>query len=903
MASLITSRNCDPFIYLFVQDRAYPAAGQHRGAFAMKPDEAVAERVYAAERDVAIVRMGVIALNSLVYFLLLDRSLVTQWLALPALSVAWLYGLFVCLVRPYRRFPVFLSSNLTVAADAVLINLWLYATGGFESPFFVLFYISIAAVAYRWNGRDTMLAAAFYSASYILLLIVDGEVAGHWAEITVRLGYVFLVAALGVLLSGEVIDQIRAKVELRKIAAALEDSEERFRRLSEITLEGVTIHEQGIMLDVNHALAAMLGYEEREMIGRSVLDFIAPESREEALAKMSLPPGEPRESVGLRKDGSTFPIEVLARDYYYEGRGVRVASVRDITERVAAERALRVSEGQFRALIENASDFIIIIDRTGVIQYVSPSVTRLMDFKEDEIVGTSGFSWVHPDDLENLTGIFQRRLVEHGVGVPIEFRIRTREGSWRILEAIGNFDLLDSPTLAGVILNARDITDRRQAEETVKRLAYHDVLTGLPNRAFFEDCLRARLSLAEENGDVLGVLFVDVDHFKLVNDSLGHIGGDDLLQIISAELKELMRDGDVVARVGGDEFVVLLSGIKDAEDAVEIARRIVAHLDKRRVIRGRELRVTTSIGISVYPQQGEDADTLIAHADIAMYEAKDRGRNNYRLYSSAMKADVVGRLTLENDLRNGLDRGELEIYYQPIVDAVSERIVAAEALVRWRHPDRGLVCPDEFVPYASESALIVALDEWVLRNACVQASTWRQAGHDIQVTVNLSSRTLQREDLVELVERVLGNASLDPARLVLEITEGAVMSDVESIVVALRRLRAMGVSISVDDFGTGYSSLSYLKRFPINSVKIDRSFVGDVTEDENDAAIVSTIITMAHSLKLLVVAEGVESPEQLAFLKARGCDQLQGYLFARPAPALALDTLMAKGGTREASAT
>ena len=570
----------------------------------MKPDEAVAERVYAAERDVATVRMAVIALNSIVYFLLLDRSLTTPWLALPVLSVAWLYGLFVCIARPYRRFPILLSSYLTVAADAILINLWLYATGGYESPFFVLFYISVAAVAYRWNGRDTMLAAAFYSASYMLLLAIDGEMAGNWAQITVRIGYVFLAAALGVLLSGEVIDQIRAKVELRKTAAALEESEERFRRLSEITLEGVAIHETGIMIDVNHALAIMLGYEVEEMIGRSALDFIAPESRDEALANMSAPPGGPRHYVGLRNDGSTFPIEVLAREYQYEGRDVRVVSVRDVTERVAAESALRGSEAQFRALIENASDFIIIIDRTGVIRYVSPSVVRMMGFTEDEIVGTSSFSWVHPEDREYLIAIFQRRLVEHGVGVPIEFRIRRRDGSWRILEAIGNFDLLDSPTLAGVILNARDITDRRQAEEAVKRLAYHDALTGLPNRAFFEDCLRTRLAGAKTNGDVLAVLFVDVDHFKLVNDTLGHIGGDELLQVISGELKELIRDGDTVARVGGDEFVVLLSGIKDEKDAVDTARRILARLDKRRVIRGRDLRVTTSVGISMYPEHG-----------------------------------------------------------------------------------------------------------------------------------------------------------------------------------------------------------------------------------------------------------------------------------------------------------
>jgi diguanylate cyclase (GGDEF)-like protein/PAS domain S-box-containing protein len=853
-------------------------------------DEAVAERVFAAERDVAWVRLAVVALNTIVYFTLLDSSLITAWLALPTIAVALTYSAFVCFAQPYRRFPVLLSSYATVVADAVLINIWLYATGGWDSPFFVLFYISVAAVAYRWNTRDTIFASIVYSASYVALFVVDGQTSGHWTEIVVRCAYIGLVAMIGGLLTTEVGEQIRAKVELRKTAAKLEESEERFRRLSEVTVEGVVIHERGVILDANHAIASMLGYEEGEMIGRSVIDFVAPESREEATAGLQTPPsGVPRQLVGLRKDGSTFPIEVHAREYKMDRRDVRVVAVRDITERVAAEQALRVSEAQFRALIENASDFIIIIDRGGIIRYVSPSIIRLMGVPEDEIVGTSGFSWVHPDDLENLIGIFQRRIEERGVGVPIEFRVRRADGSWRILEAIGNFDQLDSPSLGGVILNARDITDRREAENAVKRLAYSDPLTGLPNRAFLENELHQRLDEAKQRGEALAVLFVDIDHFKLVNDSLGHVGGDELLQLFGEELKELIRDGDMVARVGGDEFVVLLTGIKDAKDAVYTARRIISRLDKRRMVQSRELRVTTSVGISVYPEHGEDPEMLIANADIAMYQAKDSGRNGYRMYSAAMKEDVVGRLTLESDLRNALDRSELVLHYQPIVDATSERIVAAEALVRWEHPERGLVYPDKFVPFAQESALILSLDEWVLKSACFQATRWRQAGYDLQVTVNLSSRTIHRDDLVDLVETALSLARLDPSALVIEIIEGSVMTDVEASVAKLLRLRNMGVGISVDDFGTGYSSLSYLKRFPVDSVKIDRSFVGDVTEDENDAAIVSTIISMAHSLKLQTVAEGVETRAQLAFLEAHGCDKVQGYLFSPALPAAELE--------------
>ena len=816
----------------------------------------------------------------------------TPSIALPILSIAWVYALFVCLAKPYQRFPILLSSYFTVAVDAVLINLWLYATGGFNSPFAPLFYVSIAAVAYRWNGRDTIIVGTLFSASYLALLAAEHDLAGNWAEITVRIGYVFLLAALGALLSGEVSDQIRAKIELRKTASALEESEERLRRLSEVTLEGVAIHQDRTIQDVNHALAVMLGYEAREMIGRSALDFIAPESREQAVVSMAAEGGEPEQCLGLRKDGSRFPIELISREYHHKECNAGVIAIRDVTERIAAENALRESEAKFRALIENASDFIIILDKGGLIRYVSPSVLRMMDIEEGEIVGTNGFAWVHPDDLGELASIFERRLVERGVGVPIEFRVRRSDGTWRLLEAIGNFDLLDSPTISGLILNARDITDRRQAEDAVRRLAYHDVLTGLPNRAFFEELLRTRLSRPLVGDDGMAVLFVDVDHFKLVNDTLGHVGGDELLRTVSTELNQLMREGDIVARVGGDEFLVLLSGVSDEGDATATARRILARLDKRRVIRGRELRVTASIGISVHPGHGDDPDALIASADIAMYEAKYRGRNGYRLYSPAMKDDVVERLRLENELRNAIDREELRLFFQPIVDAGSERIVAAEALLRWRHPERGLVYPDQFVPFASESALISILDEWVLKGACLEASAWRRRGHDVQVTVNLSSRSLQRDDLVDLVRGSLDEAGLTAASLVIEITEGAVMTNVDSIVSELLRLRQMGVHISVDDFGTGYSSLSYLKRFPIDSVKIDRSFVAGVPDDESDAAIVSTIISMAHSLKLMAVAEGVESREHLAFLRSRGCDQLQGYFFAKPMPADAFFTML-----------
>ena len=976
-------------------------------------DETVGEKFYAAEKDAATIRIAVIALNSVVYVFLMSWEHVIPWLADGLLSLAWVYALVVYFVQPYRRFPILLSSYFTTVTDAVLITAWLHATGGVDSPFWVLWYVSIAAVAYRFNGRDTMAAAGLYSTSYVLLLAAEGQLSGHWADVTLRVGYVFLMGALCVLLSGEVSDQIRAKFESRKIAAQaaaaeakfrgllesapdpiiiangegrivivnaevervfgytrdeilnqpvevlvpealrsahaaswndyashperremgagtelrgrrkdgaefpveirlspttidegllvtavirdvterkrvraeLEDSEERFRRLSEVTLEGVVIHESGFIIDVNRALADMFGYDETEMIGQPAIKFLAPESREAGLANLAAAPEGVRRYTGLRKDGSTFPVEVLARDYRLNGRSVRVTAARDITERLGAEEALRESEARFRALIENASDFIIIIDKSAAIRYVSPSVVRMLGYDEGELVGRSCFEFVHPEDVTELVEIFGRRLVERGVGVPIEFRTRRADGSWRILEATGNFDLIDAPELGGVILNARDITERRQAEEAVKRMAYHDSLTGLPNRALFADRLRIALAQTQRSNLMLGVVFLDIDHFKLVNDTLGHIGGDELLQRVGQELSLLVREGDTVARVGGDEFVLLLSGMEDPQDAIDIAGRILSKLDKRRVILGRELRITTSIGISVYPDHGEDADTLLANADIAMYQAKDRGRNAFQVYSPAMKQHVVERLALENDFRNALERDEFVTFFQPIVDIRNGEVIAAEALVRWQHPDRGPILPDAFIPVITDSDLIVALDEFVLRSSCAHAVAWRADGlGDLQVTVNLSARSLQRRDLVELVERLVDETGLPADSLALEITEGAVMANMEAAVESLRRLRELGVAVSVDDFGTGYSSLSYLKRFPIDSVKIDRSFIRDVTTDPNDAAIVSTIIAMGHSLNLRVIAEGVETEEQLAFLYDRGCDEFQGYLFAKPLP-------------------
>lgn len=515
--------------------------------------------------------------------------------------------------------------------------------------------------------------------------------------------------------------------------------------------------------------------------------------------------------------------------------------------------------------------------------------------------------FVHPDDVDafeaNVSSQMASDRPRH-----LEYRIIRKDGEVRVLSSHskGVFDARGK--LVRVRGTVQDITERRQAEDRMRTLALYDTLTGLPNRQFFKEQLDHSLALAQRLKLSLAVLVLDIDRFQRINESFGHGVGDQLLKEAGTRLTRILRDADYVARVenasethnvarlGGDEFTIMLTGLTQAEDVAKVARRLLDEIAQPVQLNGQEIVVTASIGIAVFPTDGTDTDTLLKNADSAMYFAKGQGKNNYQFFSAPMNTRSFQKLSLENGLRKALEREELVLHYQPKVDAGGGGIVGVEALVRWKHPDLGMVPPGDFIPLAEETGLIVPIGEWVLGEACRQLSAWRADGFaDLTMAVNMASQNFAQKDFVKHVIACIRSAGLVPGGVEIEVTESVLMQDVEATIATLRALKEGGIALSVDDFGTGYSSLSYLKRFPIDTLKIDRSFVRDVMINREDAAITSAIITLAKRLDMQVVAEGVETAEQAAFLRHEGCHLMQGYFFGRPAAPVDLTALLGAG--------
>jgi diguanylate cyclase (GGDEF)-like protein/PAS domain S-box-containing protein len=564
----------------------------------------------------------------------------------------------------------------------------------------------------------------------------------------------------------------------------------------------------------------------------------------------------------------------------------------DLTERLETEEALRLRD---RA-VEASVDPVLIVSATDPempLIYVNAAFERVTGYRRDEVLGRNCRLLQSSDREQPELDKIRRAISEERDGQAL-LRNYRKNGSlfWNMLYVTPVRDPR-SGAVTHFVGVQHDITELKRYQDELEHQANYDALTGLANRNLLKDRLHQQLALANRYKRAFSIAFIDLDNFKLINDSLGHEVGDRLLRMCGERLAGCVRDGDTVARPGGDEFVLLVAERNNERGAYRVVQRVMTALAPPFQIDNREFNVTCSVGIASFPRDGQDAETLLRNADTAMYRAKDSGRNTFQLYSSEMNVNVGERLAVETDLRRALERDELRLHYQPKVEMKSGRIIGTEALLRWQHPARGMILPGKFIPVAEESSLIVRIGEWVIRTACAQNVAWHKAGlPPIPIAVNISARQLHDKDLVPTVRGALAASGLEAKYLEIELTESAVMLSVDKAMSTLSELRAMGVQVSLDDFGTGYSSLSHLKRFPVTRLKIDQSFVRDIPTDVDDAAIVRAIIVVAEELSLSVTAEGVETAQQAAFLAARNCGEAQGFYFARPAPANEIHSLL-----------
>ena len=694
--------------------------------------------------------------------------------------------------------------------------------------------------------------------------------------------------------------QLNDEITYRKqMEEALRESEAQYRALFEGSPDAILLAdpETGIILDANPGACQLLARPHEQVIGLHQSEIHPPRKEaysrevfiqhvEDALEQKRL---HPIENTVLRPDGSEVPVEVLAQMVTIKGKKILQGVFRDITGRKMTEQKLEESIERFRRLSEAGFEGIIVIEHETIVD-ANTRMAEIFACKFMDLIGREVFDFVAPESLASV-----ENHIRLGSEELYEFSAKRKDGSIFSAEAQGRYLPYEGRMLR--VTAIRDITKRKEAEKQIRYMAYYDSLTGLPNRTFYRELVSRALLLAKRHKWTIAVLFIDLDNFKRINDTLGHDVGDQLLRIVGDLIKTCIRKSDyiarsekdelenVVSRLGGDEFIVLLNEIAHAEDASVVARRILKELARPLTLAGHEVFVTASIGIALYPLDGTDTENLLKNADVAMYHAKNQGRNNYQFYTKSMNDTALQRLDLENDLRKALDRGEFLLYYQPVVDVRTRTIYGAEALVRWKHPNRGMISLEEFIPLAEETGLIVPIGEWVLHTACSQNRAWQNVGSKpFRVAVNLSSRQFYQEDLIAVVSNTLRDTGLDPQYLELRITESTIMKNPGDAATTLQKLKGMGIYLSIDDFGAGYSSLGNLRKFSLDTLKIDRSFVMNITTDNDNAAITTAIIAMAHSLRLGVIAEGVESEDQQSFLHELKCDAVQGFLFSRPVP-------------------
>ena len=687
-----------------------------------------------------------------------------------------------------------------------------------------------------------------------------------------------------------------------------QDFENRTRYLFENNPNPMWIYDMETLgfLAVNQAAINHYGYSEDEFLSMTVQDIRPPEDIPkllEVIAKVSTGFSVPEVWRHCKKDGTQIFVDVSAHTLDYQNRKCELILVNDVTQKIQSEEALKRAEAKYRGIFEHAIEGIFQSTVDGRFLIANPMLAEIYGYvsPEDLITNLTDIEhqlYVDPQRRLELIKLLEEqeevKLFESEVYRQDKSIIWTSENIHAVRDKAGNILYFEG--------TVEDITESKRAKAEIEHLAFHDSLTNLPNRVLFRDRLSTALvnahdqlqiylehhSIAEINiiPPILAVMFLDLDRFKLVNDTMGHAAGDRLLIEVAKRLSECMFDKTFLARMGGDEFMILVPELQSVESIQQFAQMILQSFESPFFVEEMSLYIGTSIGISLYPNDGKDEETLMKNADTAMFRAKERGRNHYQLYNHAIGAKVKEYVAIEYGIRQALERSEFQVFYQPQINLVTGEVDCMEALARWLHPELGWVPPNQFIPAAEEHGLIVRLGEWVLRTACEQNREWQKQGlPPIRMAVNFSAKQFQVVDLCDRIMKILAETDLEPQYLEIEITESLVMQDQHITITMLKELKSLGMSVSIDDFGTGYSSLSYLRLLPVSKVKIDASFIRETPQNKDDAAITSAIIAMAHSLNLRVIAEGVERKEQLEFLRSLDCEAVQGYLFSRPVPA------------------